>query len=187
MANPVFESLDQAPLIQKVIIIAAILIVPLYFFANYSYFPNKNKIGVLEKDIAKLQDISNRLSIVKKDLERHKKEFKILSKSLPDKKEIPDLINRIVSLAHKNGIAVNRFNPSVVVNKKKSYNTVNIDLNLISDYRSLGQFITDLSSQKRIIVPGRIVIKDAKTKSKNSVKAHISLRLSTYYFKKAKR
>jgi len=187
MANPVFESLDQAPAIQKVIIIVAILLVPFYVFAHYSYLPNRARINELEKDIAKLQNISNRLSIIKKDLERHKKEFKVLSKSLPDKKEIPDLINRIVSLAHKNGIAVNRFNPSVIVNKKKSYNTVNIDLDLISDYRSLGRFITDLSSQKRIIVPGKIVIKSARTKSKNSVKAHISLRLSTYYFKKAKR
>lgn len=187
MANPISESLNEAPIIQKVIIIIAIIAVPLYFFANYRYLPNNTTLNQLKRDVVKLQIISNRLPLVKKSLAQYTRQFKILSKNLPNKKEIPNLIKKIVSLAQKNGIIVNRFNPSLLVNKKKFYNTVNINLDLISSYTSLGRFITDLSDEKRIIIPGKILITGATTKSENLATAHIALRLSTYYFKNSRK
>ncbi len=184
MANQFSESLNESPSFQKIIIMFAIILAPIYFYMQYSYGPNASKISKLHNQIVKLQAASNRLPLIREQLVQYKKQFNQLSKSLPNKKEIPNLVNRIVRLAYKNGITVNRFNPSVVSNAGKFYNTVNINLDLDSNYSSLGRFISDLSNGKRLIVPGYITIRNAKTTAKKLVNAHILIQLSTYYFKK---
>lgn len=184
MANQFSESLNESPSFQKIIIMFAIILAPIYFYMQYSYSPNASKINRLHNQIAKLQAASNRLPLIREQLVQYKKQFTKLSKSLPDKKEIPNLVNRIVRLAYENGITVNRFNPSVVSNTGKFYNIVNINLDLDSNYSSLGRFISDLSNEKRLIVPGYITIRNAKTTAKKLVNAHILIQLSTYYFKK---
>ncbi len=183
MANQFSESLNESPVLQKIIIMFAIIVAPIYFYTHYSYNPNASRISKVFNQIVKLQAASNRLPLVRKRLVEYKQQLNELSKSLPNKKEIPNLVNKIVRLAYKNGIIVNRFNPSLK-HTGKFYNTVNINLDLFSNYSSLGKFISDLSNEKRLIVPGSITIRNAKTTASKRVIAHISLQLSTYYFSK---
>ena len=149
-------------------IYAGTVIVLVGAFVYFSYMPKLKEIGKLK---VKQNELQKKLQTAKKNaaqldyyrarMREAETKFKIAKRALPDKKEIPTLIDGISQAAQDAGLDILVFTPKPEV-RKEFYAQVPISIKVSGDYHNVAVFFDMVAGLPRIvnvtdiaIVPGK--------------------------------
>lgn len=88
-----------------------------------------------------------------------------LRQLVPEKGEVPGLIDAISTRAKVRGVHLAVFTPDPVENGPAPFDTYRYRMSVIGHYDQIGEFLTDVAGLRRIIVPINITLKAANPAS----------------------
>src|SRR6266508_4538430 len=141
-----------------------------YFFWTGWHQPTAAKIAATRSEIDSLQLIIDRAkadiaSGTVEDLRRKVEEYQallgVMRRLVPEKNEVPALIDDISTRAKVRGVSISRLEP-LTVDAGPPFDTYRYRLEILGHYDQLGEFLTDIASLPRIIVPQDVVLRGAQ-------------------------
>src|SRR5204863_8783597 len=97
---------------------------------------------------------------LRRKVEEYTALFGVMRRLVPDKNDDPALIVDISSKAKVRGVTIGRIEPQAV-EAGPPFDTYRSRLEIIGHYDQLGEFLSDIASLPRIIVPQDVVLKAA--------------------------
>ncbi len=139
--------------------------------------PTTQQISVMGRQIDSLQGIVDRAkqdlaSGTVEDLRRKVEQYSallgVMRRLVPDKNEVPSLIDDISTKAKVRGVTIGRIDPQ---NPEPGhpFDTYRYRLEIIGHYDQLGEFLSDIASLPRIIVPQDVVLRAAQQQAQRFV------------------
>ncbi len=139
--------------------------------------PTTQEISVMGRQIDSLQGIVDRAkqdlaSGTVEDLRRKVEQYSallgVMRRLVPDKNEVPSLIDDISTKAKVRGVTIGRIDPQ---NPEPGhpFDTYRYRLEIIGHYDQLGEFLSDIASLPRIIVPQDVVLRAAQQQAQRFV------------------
>ncbi|HYT03937.1 MAG TPA: type 4a pilus biogenesis protein PilO, partial [Gemmatimonadales bacterium] len=141
-----------------------------YLFWNYWAQPTGERIAATRVEIDSLQLIIDRAkqdlaSGTVEDLRRKVEEYTallaVMRRLVPEKNEVPALIDDISTKAKVRGVTIGRIEP-LAVEPGQPFDTYRYRLEIVGHYDQLGEFLSDIASLPRIIVPQDLSLKPAQ-------------------------
>ncbi|HVH10376.1 MAG TPA: type 4a pilus biogenesis protein PilO [Gemmatimonadales bacterium] len=139
-------------------------------FYTYWYEPTSKQIAAAQVEIDSLQRVIDRAkqdlaSGTVEDLRRKVEQYTallgVLRRLVPEKNEVPALIDDISTKAKVRGVAIGKLEPQAV-EVGSPFDTYKYRLEIIGHYDQLGEFLSDIASLDRIIVPQDLNLKPAQ-------------------------
>jgi type IV pilus assembly protein PilO len=165
---PVIERIERLSKLQRILIYAGTVIVLVGAFVYFSYMPKLKEIGKLK---VKQNELQKKLQTAKKNaaqldyyrarMREAETKFKIAKRALPDKKEIPTLIDGISQAAHDAGLEILVFTPKPEV-RKEFYAENPISIKVSGDYHNVAVFFDMVAGLPRIVNVTDIAMVPAK-------------------------
>ena len=138
------------------------------FFVYFFYLPNAKKIEQLNRDITTLEKrirrakaLAKRLPEFEKKAKEIDKQFKLALKLLPNKKEIPALLEQINHIGIDSGLIFRLFKPSREI-PKGFYNEIPISIEVEGRFHNIMTFIYRITTMQRIVNVFNIHMKPIK-------------------------
>ncbi len=140
-----------------------------YAFWNYWAKPTGQEIEATQTEIASMEAViaqakADLASGTVEDLRRKVEEYTallgVMRRLVPEKNEVPALIDDISTKAKVRGVTIGRIEPQPV-DPGPPFDTYRYRLEIIGHYDQLGEFLSDIASLPRIIVPQDVVLKAA--------------------------
>src|SRR5258705_2257292 len=140
-----------------------------YAFWNYWAKPTGEEIQAIQTEVAGMEAViaqakADLASGTVEDLRRKVEEYTallgVMRRLVPEKNEVPALIDDISTKAKVRGVTIGRIEPQPV-EPGPPFDTYRYRLEIIGHYDQLGQFLSDISSLPRIIVPQDVILKAA--------------------------
>src|SRR5437879_12843953 len=141
-----------------------------YTFWNYWATPTGQEIETAQAEIKSMEAViaqakSDLASGTVEDLRRKVEEYTallgVMRRLVPEKNEVPALIDDISTKAKVRGVTVGRIEPQPV-EPGQPFDTYKYRLEIIGHYDQLGEFLSDIASLRRIIVPQDLSLKQAQ-------------------------
>ena len=155
--NQYFERFIELPTTYKIGLWVGSLLAIVFVFWQYIYSGALEENNKLTTELSELETkIDNEKRLVRdigkararlKDLEV---KLKFALQELPDKKEIPDLLNNISNLARDAGLDVNLFKPKEE-NFKEFYAEVPVQVSVQGSYHQVASFFDEVGGLSRIV------------------------------------
>jgi type IV pilus assembly protein PilO len=140
-----------------------------YAFWNYWAKPTGQEIEAVQTEIQSMETViaqakSDLASGTVEDLRRKVEEYTallgVMRRLVPEKNEVPALIDDISTKAKVRGVTIGRIEPQAV-EPGPPFDTYRYRLEIIGHYDQLGEFLSDIASLPRIIVPQDVILKPA--------------------------
>ncbi len=154
--NPIDFILRQKPAI-KILALVIILGAILGVYWQVFYRPVVAEISAIEPELNKLKaELSTKRDIVKEkskyeaELEQTRAELHLALKQLPNKSEIPSLLENISALGMSAGLQFKLFKPQPEV-AKNFYAQIPVDIQVEGKYRDIVNFFDEVSKMPRIV------------------------------------
>jgi type IV pilus assembly protein PilO len=140
-----------------------------YAFWNYYYQPASQEIATTKVQIDSLQKV---LDDVKRDLaagtvedlrakvEQYRSLVALMRRLVPEKNEVPALIDDFSTKAKVRGVTINRIDP-LPVEPGPMFDTYRYRLEIIGHYDQVGEYLSDIASLPRVVVPQDLSVKRA--------------------------
>jgi type IV pilus assembly protein PilO len=90
---------------------------------------------------------------VRKRLETYRSSLVMLRRLVPERNEVPNLLDDISTRGKIRGITLSQVVPQPVEPGPQPFNTYKYNMSVIGKYDQIGQFLADVASLQRIIVP----------------------------------
>jgi type IV pilus assembly protein PilO len=142
-------------------------------FWDYWMKPTGEEITVTRNQIDSLQTIIDRAKAdlasgtvedLRRKVEQYTALLAVMRRLVPDKNEVPALIDDISTKAKVRGVTIGRIEPQAV-EPGPPFDTYRYRLEIIGHYDQLGEFLSDIASLQRIIVPQDVNLKTANTQA----------------------
>ena len=154
---PVIARIERLSKLQRILIYAGTVIVLVGAFVYFSYMPKLKEIGTLkvqykelEKKLQTAKKNAAQLDSYRSRMKAAETKFKIAKRALPDKKEIPTLIDGISQAAHDAGLDILVFTPKPEI-RKEFYAEVPISIKVSGDYHNVAVFFDMIAGLPRIV------------------------------------
>ncbi|MGC9324656.1 MAG: type 4a pilus biogenesis protein PilO [Desulfomonilia bacterium] len=179
--------LRQKPFIKVLILVVILgLIVGLYW--QFFYRPVVAEIRVIEPELNQLKaELSAKREIVKEkpryeaELEETRARLHVALKQLPDKSEIPTLLENISALGKASGLKFKLFKPKSEVTKN-FYAEIPVDIQVEGRYRDIVMFFDRVSKMPRIVNITNINVGNPKKDLTGGMVLNTSCNAITYKF-----
>lgn len=155
--NEQLEKIFEAPSYLKGALVAGTVAVVCGFYYLSLYSPVGEELVVAQGEVEKLNvevtqklGIANNLTKFEAEVERLDVELKRALAELPDKKEIPQLLERISDKARDAGLLVNVFKPQQPQNKN-FYAELPIQIEVEGGYHQVATFFDEVGHLERIV------------------------------------
>src|SRR6059036_940786 len=141
-----------------------------YAFWNYWATPTGQEIDAVQTEIRSMEAViaqakADLASGTVEDLRRKVEEYTsllgVMRRLVPDKNEVPALIDDISTKAKVRGVTIGRIEP-FAPEPGSPFDTYRYRLEIIGHYDQLGEFLSDIASLPRIIVPQDVLLKPAQ-------------------------
>lgn len=119
-------------------------------------------------DSAKRELARGSVADVRKRLESYRSSLLLLRRLVPERNEVPNLLDDISTRSKIRGVTLSQVVPQQVEAGPAPFNTYSYNMSVIGRYDAIGQFLADVASLQRIIVPYNLTIEAANS---NSAKA----------------
>lgn len=146
---------------QKVIavIFSILILCGGYLATNYFYFNEQDSLIAKEKEkLAELRtsnellvELNNNYPTLERESARIDDEYKQLLPLVPQKRELPSVLQAIQSLAYQRQLRLNNFEPKPIKIASSNLSEVTIDTELLGDDESVRQYLTSLNNLDRVI------------------------------------
>ncbi len=118
----------------------------------------KDTLATLEAQIssAKRELATGTAEDVRKKLEEHRSSLALLRRLVPERNEVPNLLDDMSTRAKMRGVAMASLQPKPVEGGPVPFDTYRYDISVIGKYDQIGEFLGDVASLQRIIVPQNV-------------------------------
>lgn len=154
---PAIEWVEARTKLQRVLIYASAIVLLVGSFTYFAYLPKHKEIGKLESEYKKLaekldkaRNTAKQLDFYRTKMKAAETQFKIVMKALPEKEEIPTLLNGISQAARDAGLDITKFQPNPEI-AKEFYAEVPITINVSGNYHNVALFFDRISNLPRIV------------------------------------
>lgn len=179
--------LHQKPAVKMLSLLAfIIIIVGLYWY--FLYRPISDEIKVLQPEQARLKSELMKVQAIVAEkpkydamLEQTKMDLLIALKQLPDKSEIPSLLENISSLGKSSGLEFQLFKPRVE-SPKNFYAEIPVDIKVEGTFQDIVAFFDKVSKMPRIVNISDITIGTPKRGYGGATIVDTSCVATTYKF-----
>lgn len=179
--------LRQKPII-KVLILVVIIGAIIGIYWQFFYRPVLAEIRTIEPELNQLKsELAAKKVIVKEkarylaELEETRAKLYIALKQLPDKSEIPTLLENVSSLGTAAGLQFNLFQPKPEV-VKNFYAEIPVDIKIEGKYRDIITFFNNVAKMPRIVNILDITTGTPKKDPSGGTKVTTSCKAVTYKF-----
>ena len=140
-----------------------------YFFWTKKHTPDVAKIGTdnqqsdsLEKRIAQAkQDLaSGSIEDLRRRVEEYQGSLELMRRLVPEKNEVPTLIDDISTKAKVRGITLGKIQP-LTPEIGSPFDTYRYRLEVYGHYDQIGEYLADVASLPRIVVPQDVTLSSA--------------------------
>jgi type IV pilus assembly protein PilO len=123
----------------------------------------KDSVTMLQAriDSAKAQLASGSVEDLRRRLEGYRASLDLLRRLVPEQNEVPNLLDAITTRAKIRGVEVGVFSPGAVTPGPEPFTTQRWDLVVYGHYDQVGEFLADIASLPRIVVPVDLKVKAA--------------------------
>lgn len=142
---------------KKILIVAGVLVLLTGLYVWFLFLPAHKTIQALDRTLSGLLDQKAEKEAIVADLEAFKREYHRLEQSLqqamaqlPDKKEIPSLLENISNLGRESGLDVSLFKPGAE-KPRDFYAEVPVEIKLLGTYHNLLTFFYRVANLPRIV------------------------------------
>ena len=142
---------------KKILILAGVLVLLAGLYGWLLFLPAQNTITELDKELSGLLQKKAEQEAIVQNLAAFKREYRHLQQSLdqamaqlPDKKEIPSLLENISNLGRESGLDVSLFKPGAQ-RPMDFYAEVPVDIKLVGSYPNLLTFFHSVGNLPRIV------------------------------------
>jgi type IV pilus assembly protein PilO len=104
-------------------------------------------------DSAKKELARGTVADVRKRLETYRSSLVMLRRLVPERNEVPNLLDDISTRGKIRGVTLSQVVPQPVEPGPAPFNTYKYNMSVIGRYDQIGQFLADVASLQRIIVP----------------------------------
>src|SRR5256712_7849291 len=159
---------DRQSQVMLLIFVAALAAA--YFFWTDWAQPTAAKISAANSEPDSLQVIIDKAkqdlaSGTVEDLRRKGEQYQallgVMRRLVPEKNEVPALIDDISTKSKVRGVTIGRFEP-LAVESAQPFDNYRYRLEILGHYDQLGEFLSDIASLPRIVVPQEVVLKPAQ-------------------------
>lgn len=179
--------LRQKPLI-KVLFLLVLIVAIVGLYWQFFYRPVQAEIKAIEPELNQLKaELAAKKEIVKEkdryiaELEQTRAKLYIALKQLPDKSEIPTLLENVSSLGTAAGLQFKLFKPMPEV-AKNFYAEIPVDIQVDGKYRDVVTFFDSVSKMPRIVNIVDIKMDKPKRDAGGSIVLSTSCNAVTYKF-----
>ena len=99
---------------------------------------------------------------VRKKLEAHRASLALLRRLVPERNEVPNLLDDMSTRAKIRGVTLAQVVPLPVEDGPVPFNTYKYQISVIGHYDQIGEFLSDVASLQRIIVPQDVQVAAAE-------------------------
>ncbi len=123
----------------------------------------RDTIGQLEAatDSAKRELARGTVEDLRKRLETYRGSLSLLRRLVPERNEVPNLLDDISSRGRIRGVTLSQVVPLPVEPGPAPFDTYKYNMSVIGRYDQIGQFLADVASLQRIIVPYDLTLDQA--------------------------
>src|SRR6476620_8866200 len=114
-------------------------------------------------DSAKKELARGTVADVRKRLESYRGSLTLLRRLVPERNEVPNLLDDISTRSKIRGVTLSQVVPLPVEAGPAPFDTYKYNMSVIGHYDQIGQFLADLASLQRIIVPYDLSIAAAQS------------------------
>jgi type IV pilus assembly protein PilO len=123
----------------------------------------RDTIGQLQAatDSAKRELARGSVEDLRKRLETYRGSLSLLRRLVPERNEVPNLLDDISSRGRIRGVTLSQVVPLPVEAGPAPFDTYKYNMSVIGRYDQIGQFLADVASLQRIIVPYDLMLDQA--------------------------
>jgi len=114
-------------------------------------------------DSAKRELAKGTVADVRKRLETYRASLVLLRRLVPERNEVPNLLDDISTRSKIRGVTLSQVVPQPVEAGPTPFDTYRYNISVIGQYDQIGQFLADVASLQRIIVPYDLTIAAAQS------------------------
>ncbi len=118
-----------------------------------------------QTDSVKALVASGRVEEIRARVESYRNSLGLLRQFVPEENEVPDLIDAITTRGKIRGVTLAELVPEPVEAGPAPYDTYSYRLAVIGRYDQVGNFLSDIASLRRIIVPQGVSLASAPASS----------------------
>jgi Tfp pilus assembly protein PilO len=112
-------------------------------------------------DSAKAELAKGSVEDLRRRLEGYRTSLDLLRRLVPEQNEVPNLLDDITTRAKFRGVEVAAFSPGPVTPGPAPFTTQRWEMVIYGHYDQLGEFLSDVASLPRIVVPVDLKVKTA--------------------------
>jgi len=116
-------------------------------------------------DSAKKELARGTVADVRKRLESYRGSLSLLRRLVPERNEVPNLLDDISTRSKIRGVTLSQVVPQPVEPGPAPFDTYKYNMSVIGRYDQIGQFMADVASLQRIIVPYDLTIAVANSQA----------------------
>jgi type IV pilus assembly protein PilO len=116
-------------------------------------------------DSAKKELARGTVADVRKRLETYRASLALLRRLVPERNEVPNLLDDISTRSKIRGVTLSSVVPQAVEPGPSPFDTYKYNMSVIGKYDHIGQFLADVASLQRIIVPYDLTVAAANSSS----------------------
>lgn len=109
-------------------------------------------------DSAKKELARGSVADVRKRLESYRSNLMLLRRLVPERNEVPNLLDDISTRSKIRGVTLSQVVPQPVEVGPAPFDTYSYNMSVIGKYDQIGQFLADVASLQRIIVPYNVSV-----------------------------
>lgn len=114
-------------------------------------------------DSAKKELARGTVADVRKRLETYRSSLALLRRLVPERNEVPNLLDDISTRSKIRGVTLSSVIPQAVEPGPAPFDTYKYNMAVIGRYDQIGQFLADVASLQRIIVPYDVTVAAANS------------------------
>ena len=140
-----------------------------YFFWTMVHKPTVQKIGAARTEADSLEKIveaakrdlaSGSIEDLRRRVEEYQGSLELMRRLVPDKNEVPSLIDDISTKAKIRGITLGKIQP-LAPEPGSPFDTYRYRLEIFGHYDQIGEYLADIASLPRIVVPQEVTLSSA--------------------------
>ena len=115
----------------------------------------RDSVSTLSKEVDSAKAVLAKGSIeqLRRRLEGYRQSLDLLRRLVPEENEVPNLLDQISTRSKIRGVELNGIRPGVTVAGPPPFSTNQYEVTVLGHYDQLGEFLSDIASLPRIIVP----------------------------------
>jgi Tfp pilus assembly protein PilO len=114
-----------------------------------------------QTDSAKRELAKGTAEDLRKELDGHRASLALLRQMVPERNEVPNLLDAISTRAKIRGVNLAQVTPLPVQPGPAPFDTYTYNMSILGHYDEIGEFLSDIASLPRIIVPQGVTMAPA--------------------------